>query len=54
MYQRVITPSAIQSLKRLPQSVQDELLRTSEILRTNPYAGEKLHKLSPFFILMAF
>lgn len=42
MYQRVITPSAKRSLKRLPYRVREDLLGTSSILETNPFAGEKL------------
>lgn len=48
MYQRVITPSAKRSLKRLPYRVREDLLGTSSILETNPFAGEKLSgSLSP-------
>ncbi|HBH45895.1 MAG: hypothetical protein A2445_00275 [Candidatus Jacksonbacteria bacterium RIFOXYC2_FULL_44_29] len=42
MYQRVITPTAKRSLKRLPAYVREELIRVTRILETNPYAGEKL------------
>ena len=42
MYQRLVTPSARRSLKKLPLRVREELLSATEILETNPYAGEKL------------
>lgn len=43
MYQRVITPSAKKSLKRLSRDAQQELLHATEVLIASPYAGEKLH-----------
>lgn len=43
MYQRVITPSAKKSLKRLPPNVKDELLVATAVLMVDPYAGERLH-----------
>lgn len=43
MYQRVITPSAKKSLRRLSYDAQQELLRTTEALIIDPYSGEKLH-----------
>lgn len=43
MYQRVITPSAKKSLKRLSLDSQQELLKATAVLTTNPYTGEKLH-----------
>lgn len=42
MYQRVITPSAKRSLKKLPHQVRVDLLTATKILETNPLAGEKL------------
>ena len=43
MYQRLITPSAAKSLKRISHDAQRELIHATEILTTNPYSGEKLH-----------
>ena len=43
MYQRVITPSAKKSLKRLPHAAQVEVLHSPESLSDHPYAGEQLH-----------
>lgn len=43
MYQRVITPAAKKSLKRLDRTAQQELLRATNILVENPYISEKLH-----------
>ncbi len=42
MFQLVITASAKRSLKKLPLKVRQALLSATEILETNPYAGEKL------------
>lgn len=42
MYQRVITPSAKRSLKKLPNQVRVDLVEATKILETNPLAGEKL------------
>lgn len=43
MYQRVITPSAKKSLRRLAKDAQVELLNATTVLDNNPHAGEKLH-----------
>lgn len=43
MYQRVITPSAKKSLKRLRTDAQQTLLKATEILTQNPHQGEQLH-----------
>lgn len=42
MYQRVVTPSAKRALKKLSRPVREELMRATEILKTDPFAGEKL------------
>lgn len=42
MFKLVITPSAKRSLKKLPVSAHQTLLASAEILKKNPYAGEKL------------
>lgn len=42
MYRRVITPSAKRALKKLPRSVRQDLMRATEILETDPFAGERL------------
>lgn len=42
MYQRVITPAAKKSLKRLNKPAQQELLKATNILTETPYLGEKL------------
>jgi len=42
MYQRVITPSAKRSLKKLPLKLRTEIVKTTDILEKNPLAGEKL------------
>lgn len=42
MYQRVITPSAKRSLKKLPHEARERIINATEILEHNPYAGEKL------------
>jgi mRNA-degrading endonuclease RelE of RelBE toxin-antitoxin system len=42
MYQRVITPSAKRSLKKLPISLRKEMINATKILEENPLAGEKL------------
>lgn len=42
MYQRVITPSAKRSIKKLPIYIRTELLMATKILEDNPYAGDKL------------
>jgi len=42
MYERVITPSAKRSLKKLPRRVREELIEATSILEADPYAGEKL------------
>ncbi|MBI2551915.1 type II toxin-antitoxin system RelE/ParE family toxin [Candidatus Uhrbacteria bacterium] len=43
MFRRVITPSAKKSLKRLSRDAEQELLKATEMLITNPHTGEKLH-----------
>lgn len=42
MYERVITPSAKRSLKKLPRPIREALVDATAILETDPYAGEKL------------
>lgn len=42
MYQLVITPSAKRSLKRLSHDAQETLLDAAQVLKENPFAGEKL------------
>ncbi|MBI4086353.1 MAG: type II toxin-antitoxin system RelE/ParE family toxin [Candidatus Liptonbacteria bacterium] len=42
MYQRVVTPSARRALKKLPRLIREDLMRATEILETDPFAGEKL------------
>lgn len=42
MYQRVITPSAKRSLKKLPHIVREDLLEATKIIEINPLAGAKL------------
>ena len=42
MYQRVITPSAKRSLKKLPIRVRKELIEATAALENNPYIGQKL------------
>lgn len=43
MYQRVITPSAKKSLKRLAKNAQLEVVKATDLLAQDPQAGEKLH-----------
>lgn len=42
MHQLSVTPSAKRSLKKLPSKVRKDLVDAADILKTNPYAGEKL------------
>ena len=42
MYQRVITPSAKRSLKKLPITLRKEIIKATKTLEENPLAGEKL------------
>ena len=42
MYQRVITPSAKRSLKKLPLKLREEMISATKILNENPLASEKL------------
>lgn len=42
MYERVVTPSAKRSLKKLPRRVREDILEATTILETDPFAGEKL------------
>lgn len=42
MYQRVTTSSGKRTLKKLPVGVRRELIASTRVLETNPYAGEKL------------
>lgn len=42
MHQLSVTPSAKRSLKKLPSKVRKDLVDVADILKTNPYAGEKL------------
>jgi len=42
MYQRVITPSAKRSLKKLPLTLRQEIVNATKILEGNPLTGEKL------------
>ena len=42
MYQRVITPSAKRALKKLPRPIRENLIRATDILDIDPFAGEKL------------
>ena len=42
MHQRVITPSAKCSLKKLPLQIRKDLISATKILENNPCAGEKL------------
>ena len=42
MYQRVITPSAKRSLKKLPLKLREEIISATKILKENPLAGKKL------------
>ncbi len=42
MFQRVITPSAKRSLKKLPLKLREELINTTKILEKYPLTGEKL------------
>lgn len=42
MYERVVTPSAKRSLKKLPRRVREDILEATKILETKPFAGEKL------------
>ena len=41
-YQRVITPSAKRSLKKLPKKVREDLLTATEILERDPHVGDRL------------
>jgi len=52
MYQRVITPSAKRSLKKLPHKIREDLIVASKILETDPYTGEKLS--GPLYFLYSF
>lgn len=42
MYQIVITHSARRSAKKLPRFVREALIKEAQILKINPYAGERL------------
>lgn len=42
MHKRFVTTSGKRSLKKLPKDVRDALFKATELLETNPYAGEKL------------
>lgn len=42
MFKLVVTPSAKRSLKKLPRSVREDLLKSAQILVDNPLSGEKL------------
>ena len=52
MYQRVITPSAKRSLKKLPRQVREDLIAATTVLEQNPYAGAKLS--GPLYFLYSF
>lgn len=43
MFRRVITSSAKKTLTRLPKHVQQAILKETEILIDQPFAGERLH-----------
>jgi mRNA-degrading endonuclease RelE of RelBE toxin-antitoxin system len=43
MFRRVITSSAKKTLTRLSKQAQHTLLSETELLISNPYAGERLH-----------
>lgn len=42
MFQRVITPSAKRSLKKLPLKLREEIINATKILEKTPLTGEKL------------
>lgn len=42
MYRLVVTSSAKRSLKKLPRKIREDLIAAAKILKTDPYAGEKL------------
>ena len=52
MYQRVVTPSAKRSLKKLPRHIRTDLLLATEVLQQEPYAGAKLS--GPLHFLYSF
>ncbi len=52
MYERVVTPSGKRSLKKLLQRVREDLLEATEILETEPHAGESLS--GPLYFLHSF
>lgn len=53
-FQRVITPSAKRSLRQLSPDAQRELLAATELLVTDPYAGEKLQSSLSFLFCFHF
>jgi mRNA-degrading endonuclease RelE of RelBE toxin-antitoxin system len=42
MFELVVTSAAKRLIKKLPRLVREKLVLSSEALRTNPFAGEKL------------
>ncbi len=52
MYKRFVTPSGKRSLKKLPRDIREALVRETELLEKNPYAGERLS--GPLHFLYSF
>lgn len=42
MFELIVTSSAKRIIKKLPRIVREKLVLSSEVLRVNPFVGEKL------------